>query len=70
MANATNNTIGQKIKKLRNKADLTQDELARKADIPYTTLVKIEIGKVKNPSVETVKKIAIALAVTVDELIS
>jgi DNA-binding XRE family transcriptional regulator len=70
MANYKNNNIGQKIKKLRNNLDLTQDELARKADIPYTTLVKIEIGKVKNPSVETVKKIAIALAVTVDELIS
>ena len=63
-------TIGKKIKERRAKLKLTQDELARKADIPYTTLVKIETGAVKSPSVDTVKKIATALEVTIDELIS
>lgn len=63
-------TIGQKIKVRRVKLDLTQDELARKANIPYTTLVKIETGAVKSPSVDTVKKIADALGITIDELIS
>ena len=63
-------TIGQKIKKRRAIIDITQDQLARKADIPYTTLVKIETGGVKNPSVDTVKKIATALDITIDELIS
>ena len=63
-------TIGKKIKVRRNKLKLTQDELARKADIPYTTLVKIETGAVKSPSVDTVKKIATALETTIDELIS
>ncbi|MEO0075866.1 MAG: helix-turn-helix transcriptional regulator [candidate division WOR-3 bacterium] len=37
-----NETIGDKIKQLRNKQGLTQDELARKANLPYTTLTKIE----------------------------
>jgi len=37
-----NETIGDKIKLLRNKQGLTQDELARKSDLPYTTLTKIE----------------------------
>lgn len=63
-------TIGQKIKGRRAKLKLTQDELARKADIPYTTLVKIETGAVKSPSVDTVSKIATALGITIDELIS
>jgi DNA-binding XRE family transcriptional regulator len=44
--------------------------LARKADIPYTTFVKIETDVVKSSSVDTVKKIATALNITIDELIS
>jgi XRE family transcriptional regulator of biofilm formation len=63
-------TIGQKIKKWRTERGLTQEGLARKADISYTTFVKIETDVVKNPSVETVKKIAQALEITIDELIS
>lgn len=63
-------TIGKKIKERRAKLKLTQDELARKADIPYTTLVKIETGAVKSPSVDTMRKIALALDITIDELIS
>ena len=62
--------LGRKIKQQRTALKLTQDELARKADIPYTTLVKIETGVVKNPSVQTMQKIAQALDVTIDELIS
>jgi len=65
-----NQNIGGKVKLQRNSLSLTQEALARKADIPYTTLVKIETGKVKNPSVETAKKIACALEITIDELIS
>lgn len=54
--NSKEKTIGQKIKAKRNQLELTQDELARKAEIPYATLVKIETGGVKSPSVDTVKK--------------
>lgn len=35
-------TIGQKIKEWRKAKEITQDALAKKADIPYTTLAKIE----------------------------
>lgn len=70
MEDQTQETIGQKIKKWRTKRGLTQEGLARKADISYTTFVKIETEVVKNPSVETVKKIAQALEITIDELIS
>ncbi len=35
---------GKKIKALRLKLEVSQDECARKADIPYTTLTKIETG--------------------------
>ena len=63
-------TIGQKIKKWRTEGGLTQEGLSRKANISYTTFVKIETDVVKNPSVETIKKIAQALEITIDELIS
>ncbi|MEK6646106.1 MAG: helix-turn-helix transcriptional regulator [Candidatus Firestonebacteria bacterium] len=61
--------IGDNIKKIRKKAGLTQDGLARKADIPYTTLTKIESNVVKKPSVQTIAKIAKALNVSMEELI-
>lgn len=61
--------LGENIKKARKKRKLTQDKLARLADIPYTTLTKVETGVIKQPSVQTVAKIAKALGLTVDELI-
>ena len=63
-------TIGEKIKRWRKIKELTQDELSKKADIPYPTLVKIESGAVNNPSIETMMKIANGLSVTLDELVS
>ena len=65
-----NETIGDKIKLLRNKQGLTQDELARKADFPYTTLAKIETNVITKPSIQTVMKIAKGLGITVDDLIN
>jgi transcriptional regulator with XRE-family HTH domain len=62
-------TIGDKIKKIRLKQGLTQDKLARKADIPYTTLTKIESSVITKPSIQTVVKIAKGLDITLDELV-
>lgn len=60
--------LGQNIKKFRQKKKLTQDKLARLADIPYTSITKIETGVIKKPSVQTAAKIARALNVTLDDL--
>ncbi len=62
-------TISENIKRLRAKLDLTQDDLAKKADIKYTTLMKVESGTVNKPSVQTMAKIAKALGVAIEELI-
>ena len=62
-------TIGSKIKVWRAKKDMTQDELAKKADIPYPTLAKIESGVVQNPSIDTVVKMAAGLGIGIDILI-
>ena len=61
--------IGKKIKAWRSKKDLTQDALARKADIPYTTLAKIESDVIKNPTLSSITKIAEGLGIGLDELI-
>jgi len=61
--------LGENIKRFRQKRNLTQDKLARLADIPYTSITKIETGVIKKPSVQAVAKIAKALSVTVDELL-
>ena len=63
------NQLGQKLKKLRNKLGLSQDDFARRADVPYTTLTKIETGVIKKPSVFVVSKIAKALDVSIEDLI-
>lgn len=62
-------TISKNIKKLRAKLGLTQDDLAKKADIKYTTLMKLESGTVNKPSVQTMAKIAKALGVSIEDLL-
>jgi transcriptional regulator with XRE-family HTH domain len=69
MENNQGNKLGKKIKELRTGLGLSQDELARKADVPYTTLTKIETGVIKKPSVYVVAKIAKALKISIEELI-
>ncbi|MCM8783951.1 MAG: helix-turn-helix domain-containing protein [Candidatus Omnitrophica bacterium] len=61
--------ISENIKRLRAKLGLTQDDLAKKVDIKYTTLIKIESGAVNRPSVQIMAKIAKALGVNIEELI-
>ncbi len=61
--------IGDNIKKIRKQKNLSQDNLARRANIPYTTLTKIESNVVKKPSVQNVAKIAKALDISIEKLI-
>lgn len=63
------NNIAEKIRNRRTELGLTQEQLAIKAGIPYTTLSKIENELVKNPTINALKKIADALEVSVDYLI-
>lgn len=61
--------LSSNIKKLRKQKKLSQDNLARLADIPYNTLIKIESGRSNNPTFETLSKLADALGVSLDELV-
>lgn len=59
-----------KVKKLREKLGLSQEKLARLADVSNNTVINIESGKQKNPTVETISKIAKALNVPIEELLA
>jgi len=67
--NKKEKTVGEKIKAWRKKKNLTQDALTKKANIPYTTLAKIESDVIQNPSLQTITKIAEGLGITLDDLI-
>ena len=69
MEEKKNKTIGDKIKAWRKKRGITQDALAKKADIPYTTLAKIESDVIENPSLQTITKIAGGLDISLDDLV-
>jgi len=62
--------IAGNVRKARKKAGLSQDKLAREADVAYNTVVKIESGENKNPTIETLRNIARALKISVDKLIN
>ncbi len=63
-------TIGERILQLRNRQHLTQSALAKKAGVPVSTISMLESGfrKGEGLSVDTAKKIARALVVTLDHL--
>lgn len=48
---------------------MSQEELAKKAGITYSTLIKIESGQNKNPTLETLTKIANTFKIKIDELV-
>jgi len=65
----SNNKIAENLKKLRAKKGLSLEKIARLADLSLNTIVKVENGVNKNPTIETLTKIAKALEVGVDDLI-
>jgi len=54
---------------MREAKGLSQEKLARLADVANNTIIRIEGGKNQNPTLDTLKKIAKALEVSVNELI-
>ena len=61
--------IGKKIKEIRKSKGITQEKLAVRSNVAYTTFTKIENGTIKNPSFKTIVAIAKELDVNFNELI-
>ena len=55
---------------MRENKGLSQEKLARLADVANNTIIKIEGGKNQNPTFDTLKKIAKALDISIDDLTS
>lgn len=66
--NVSKSNIAKNIKKLRQKRGISQDRLSKLADLSLNTVVNIEAGNNQNPTIETLKKIAKALGISVADL--
>jgi len=61
-------TRGQRLKRIREQAGLTQEELSRKAKVPLGTLRNLEQDHRPYPRVDTAILIAHAVGKPVDEV--
>ena len=57
-----------KVRELREKAGLSQEELSEKSGVSRTIISGLESGKIKNSTAITLKKIADALGVQIADL--
>lgn len=63
-------SIGKNIKRLRSQKGFSQDRLSKLADISLNTVVKLELNQSPNPTIDTLQRIAGALDVPIEELLS
>jgi len=69
MLESRKNNIAKTVRRLREKTGLSQEKLARLADVSNNTIINIEAGKQDNPTIETLKKIAKAFNMPIEDLI-
>ena len=60
--------LAKNLKKLKKQKKIYKEKLARLVDISYNTIAKIEAGKAKNPTFETLSKLADVFDISIDEL--
>lgn len=60
--------VGENIRKIRKQRGLTQEELAGLARIDPKSIIQIENGK-RNPTLKTLRRIALALNIKTSELL-
>lgn len=63
-------SIANNLKKIRAEKGLSLEKVARLADLSLSTVVKVADGTNQNPTIDTLKKIAKALEIGVDDLIN
>ena len=62
--------IGKNIKRYRQDKGFLQDRLSKLADLSLNTVVKIDLDESPNPTIEIIQRIAKALDVSVDNLLT
>lgn len=61
--------IASTLKKYRAKRDISREQLAKKAKVNYNTIIKLESGANKNPTIKTLIGISHVFNVSVEDLI-
>lgn len=61
--------VGEAIRRRRKEAEITQEELAKRAGLSPTSIVRLELGEIKAPRVSTLDAIARALVINPAELV-
>ena len=61
--------IAENLKRIRADKGYSLEKVARLSELSLNTVVKIENGANKNPTIDTLSRIATALEVGVDDLI-
>jgi len=64
-----NSKISSNIKKLRTEKGYSLEKVARLADLSLNTVMRVESGVNKNPTIETLTKIAKVFGIGIDDLI-
>jgi transcriptional regulator with XRE-family HTH domain len=67
--NMTPRRLATVLRTLRERQDLTQEQLAKRAKVARSYVALIETGGKKNPSLDILKRLARALGVPVTELL-
>lgn len=63
-----NTKVEYKVKEIREKKGLTQEDLATKSGVSRTIISGLESGTIKETSTRTLKKIAKALDINVSDI--
>ena len=61
-------TFGERLRQFRELAKMNQIELAKRANIPQPIISAVESGRQKSVNLDTARRIARALGVTLDML--
>jgi transcriptional regulator with XRE-family HTH domain len=62
-------SVGQRVRALREAKGLTQDELATRAGLHRVHVTQIEGGRYESPRLDTLRRLAKALGVSLAELL-
>jgi transcriptional regulator with XRE-family HTH domain len=59
----------EKLKAIRDEKKITNVEIAKISNIPLATVTRVFNGQTPNPTFETISRIAVALGISLDEII-
>lgn len=62
--------LNEKLRYLRNKKELSLRELQKESGVFFSVICNLEKGTAKNPQIKNICKLAVALEISLDDLIA